>query len=311
MSKNVRVGLIGTSWWSDGMFLPAIKSHPQADLVAICGRNQARAQEMAGKYQVLQVYADYRQMIEQAVLDAVVIATPDDLHYEMTMQALNAELHVLCDKPLALNAQQAWEMAEKAQAVGVKHMVLYTYRWFSEFQYLHDLVCQGYTGRIYHGEFTFMWDGGRSIDYWWRFDRKRSNGVLGDLGSHMIDMAHWLVGDIAAVSARLGVCITRQGPDGEPLEPANDSAQLLVDFANGAHGIIQTSEAAYHGENGLQFHVRLYGETGTLEVDGTGNLKRGRSSTAGAARMASFKRWQCLSRTWPAQTPLTPGQSSR
>src|SRR5215208_3926861 len=90
MSQSVRVGVVSTSLWADTMFLPALKSHAQADVVAICGRDRKRAEEMAGKYGVPAVFADYRKMIEQAGLDAVVVGAPDDLHYEITMQALHA-----------------------------------------------------------------------------------------------------------------------------------------------------------------------------------------------------------------------------
>jgi predicted dehydrogenase len=267
MAHTVRIGLIGTSWWADMMFLPSLKSYSQADLVAICGRNQARAQELAAKYQVAQVFADYRQMIAHAGLDAVIIATPDDLHSEMTMAALDAGLHVLCDKPMALNAQQAREMAKKAQAVRVNHMVYYTYRWFPAIRFLQDLVDQGYIGRVYNCEFDFLLDMGRSPDYQWRYDGKRSNGTLADLGSHMIDTARFLVGDIVSVSASLGVFVKRTGSMGETLEPANDSALLLVEFANGAHGVIQTSEVVCLADRGPRLEIKLYGEAGSLELD--------------------------------------------
>jgi predicted dehydrogenase len=267
MPQKVRVGVVSTSWWADKMFLPALKSHAQADVVAICGRDRKRAEEMAGKYAVPGVFADYRKMIEQVGLDAVVVGVPDDLHYEVTMQALHAGLHVLCEKPMAANAQQALEMAEKAEAAGVKHMVLFTFRWMPYFQYLHDLVDQGYIGRFYHCEFRFAADYGRSHEYMWRFDRKRANGIVGDLGSHVIDMARWLVGDITSISAQLGVFVDRVGADGGSIDPANDCALLLAKFANGAHGVIQASCVAHLADRGIKLQVKLYGEAGTLEVD--------------------------------------------
>src|SRR6185295_11043661 len=119
MPRSVRIGIVGTSWWTDMMFGPALRGHPQAEMVAICGRDQSRAEEMATKYSIPQVYSDYREMIAHGDLNAVIVATPDDLHYEITLHALGAGLHVLCEKPLALTAQQAWEMYEKAEAAKV------------------------------------------------------------------------------------------------------------------------------------------------------------------------------------------------
>jgi predicted dehydrogenase len=249
------------------MHLPAVQSHPQAELAAICGRNQKRAKEIASKYGDPKIFSDYRKMILDNNLDAIIISTPDDLHYEMTMQALEAGLHVLCEKPLSLNAQKAWEMYQKAEDTRVKHMTYFTYRWMPFYQYARDLIEQGYVGRCYHCEFRFPMGFGRSKEYRWRFDKKRSNGVLGDLGSHMIDMARWLVGDITSVSAQLGIFVDRPGADGGAIEPANDSASLLVRFANGAHGTFQVSAVAHVADRGFQQQIKLYGEAGSLEIE--------------------------------------------
>ena len=83
----------------------------------------------------------------------------------------------------------------------------------------------------------------------------------------MIDMARWLVGDIARVSAQLGVFVDRPGADGESIDPANDSALLLTEFANGAHGMIHASLVAHVADRFIQQHVKLYGEAGSLEID--------------------------------------------
>jgi predicted dehydrogenase len=130
MSTQVRVGFIGTSRYADLSHLATFKSHTQAQLAAICGRNRERAEEMATKYDIPQVFTDYQEMIERGGLDAIVVATPDYLHYPMTMAALAAGMHVLCEKPLAMTAQQAKEVADKAEAMGVKHMTFFTFRFF-------------------------------------------------------------------------------------------------------------------------------------------------------------------------------------
>lgn len=116
MNKSVRVGVIGTSWYADLMHLPTLQSHPQAEIAAICGRNSEPAAALANKYAIPTIYSDYREMIEQGNLDAVVVATPDDLHYPMVMAALDAGLHVICEKPLASSVAQAEAMVAKAEA---------------------------------------------------------------------------------------------------------------------------------------------------------------------------------------------------
>jgi predicted dehydrogenase len=267
MSKKVRVGVIGTSWYADAMHLPALQSHPQAKLAAICGRNQERNNEIAEKYGNPKIFNNYQTMVQKGNLDAVIISTPDDLHYDMTMHALEAGLHVLCEKPLAMNVQQAWEMFQKAQEKRVVHMTYFTYRWLPFYRYLRDLIRQGTIGRCYHCGFWFPMGHGRSGEYRWRFDRKKANGVLGDLGSHMIDLARWLVGEIASVSAQLDVFVERSGPNSKAIDPSNDSAQVLIRFESGASGTIQTSAVAHLADRGGQQQTKLYGETGSLETD--------------------------------------------
>jgi predicted dehydrogenase len=249
--------------------LPALKSHPRAEIAAICGRNRDRADEMAKKYEIPLVFTDYREMIAKGDLQAIVIITPEDLHYPMTMDALDVGLHVLCEKPLALNAEQAREMYEKAEAVGVKHMVFFTHRWWPHYRYLKELVDEGYVGRCFLCHIRYLGGYGREAQYAWRFDRQRSNGILGDLGSHMIDFARWYVGDIARVSAHLTTFVERPGPESQALDPANDSAVLTVEFENGAQGVIHVSAVAYVGDRGQEQHVILHGQSGTLEADFT------------------------------------------
>ena len=269
MTRKLRVGVIGTSWYADLAHLPRVKSHPGAELAAICGRDRARADEMAAKYGIPLVFTDYRDMIEKGDLDALIVSTPDDLHYPMTMAALDAGLHVLCEKPLALNRAQAVEMYEKAEAAGVKHMVCFTYRWLPVYRHLKQLVDGGYVGRCFHCRFSYLGGYGGSPQYRWKFDRRRGLGALGDLGSHMIDLARWLVGDIERVSACLDAFVDRPGIEGQAPDPANDAAHLAVEFVNGAQGVIEVSTVAHTASRGQEQHVRLYGQAGTLEVDGT------------------------------------------
>ncbi len=279
MPERVRVGIIGTSWWADSMHLPGLKSHPRAELGAICGRNRERAEEMAKKYDIPGVFTDYREMIEKADLQALVVSVPDDLHHPVTIEALDAGLHVLCEKPLALNAGQAGEMYEKAESAGVKHMVLFTYRWMPHYRYLKELIDEGYIGRCFHVHFHYLAGSNRNANrYKWRYDRGRANGVLGDLGSHIIDMVQWCVGDIVKVNAHLAVFSELPGPEGQTLDPATDSAMLNVTFQNGAQGSLHASNVALIGDKRQAHYLALHGDSGALEGDfalGTGTEIRG------------------------------------
>ncbi|HMP40969.1 MAG TPA: Gfo/Idh/MocA family oxidoreductase, partial [Roseiflexaceae bacterium] len=241
MPETIRVGVVGTSWWAAMSHLPALASHPHAEVAAICGRNRAPAEALAAKFDIGRVFIDYRAMIESGAIDALVVATPDDLHAPIALAALDAGLHLLCEKPIALNAADAQAMYEKAEAAGVNHMTFFTWRWTPYARHVRVLLDDGFIGRTFRCHMRFLGNHARDGQYQWRFDQRRANGILGDLGSHMIDMARWLVGDIVKVNAQLGIHVPRTGIPGEPLEPANDTAHLLLEFANGAQGVIEVS----------------------------------------------------------------------
>jgi predicted dehydrogenase len=263
---RVRIGIIGTSGWSDMYFLPILSRYERADLAAICGRNQERAGEMAAKYHIPQVFSDYRRMIDEAQLEALVIATPDDLHYEMVIAALDARLHILCEKPLANNAEHARQMFDKAETAGLKHMVNHTWRWTPQIQYIKHLIGECYLGQVYQANFRFAFGWRNQRDYNWIHDADRSNGVIGSTGAHMIDMARWLIGDVTSISASLTTQVERDGVNGRPLNPSNDSAFLLLNFSNGTQGCIQNSYVTHMADkSGIS--VSLYGENGTLHTD--------------------------------------------
>jgi len=266
MGRKVRIGVVGTSWWTDLLYVPSLNSHPGAEMVAICGRDAARAGEVAAKFGGAKVFTDYRQLIGSGDIDAVFVVTPDDLHYEMTMAAVDAGLHVLCEKPLAGNAGHAREKRQRADAAGLKTMVLFTWRWQPHWRYVKQLVETSYIGRCCQARFEFIGGHARDPGYKWRFDGQRANGILGDLGSHMIDFAQWLVGDVAAVSADLRVYSDQSSTADPPPLPVNDAGVLVLDLAGGAQAEIQVGGVALVGDQITRIAVRLYGDAGSIEA---------------------------------------------
>jgi predicted dehydrogenase len=271
MSNKLRVGIIGTSDWADEFYLSNLKSHPNVVLSAVCGQNKTRAEELASKHGVAKVFTDYRRMLNSGDLDVAIICTPEDLHYPMTMAALAARLHVICEKPLAFTESQAREMYEKANEMGVKHMVPFTSRWLPHFRYLKDLLENGYIGRPYHAHFHWLTGWHPDSDsYMWYYNSTHAHGVASQVSSHMIDLARWYLGDIARVKASVSTFVQRPGPKGDDVNPESDSAMLIIEFVNGAHATIHVSTANQIGE-GLR-HTRqvilLYGQDGTLETRG-------------------------------------------
>jgi predicted dehydrogenase len=263
---RVRIGVVGTSYFVGRVHLPLLQSHPQAELVAVCGRTAARRDSLAIAHQIPQQFACYSEMLSQAKLDAIVIATPDDLHAPMTLAAIDAGLHVLCEKPLALNSADAAAMLARARAASVKHMVFFRWRWLAAYERLQRLLAEGWVGRPLQWVFSYLSSGGWKPGYAWRFDEQRAIGTLGDLGSHLIDMALWLGGPVVTVSASLNTFHVRHRPDGSRML-ANDSAMLLLRFADGSQGTIHASSVSQLGSESQMQMVAVYGDEGWLSAE--------------------------------------------
>ncbi|HUN08391.1 MAG TPA: Gfo/Idh/MocA family oxidoreductase [Aggregatilineales bacterium] len=264
---TVKVGIIGTSWWADAMYLPALVNSG-AEVVALCGRNTDRLTQMADQWKIPGRYTDYTAMLDTAKLDAVIISATNDLHHPMTLAALERNLHVLCEKPLALNYAQAKEMAAVANAKGVKHLVPFTYRYMPVFHYLKELVDGDYLGTPYHLNLRYYAGFGREGNYMWRFDSRYAGlGAVGDIGSHFLYLAQWYYGRIKSVCAQFGWFTQRPqpAPDGQPYTQTEDSGSILLEFANGATGVVTVTTMAYEPSHfGQSHHIELHGSGGTL-----------------------------------------------
>ena len=174
---------------------------------------------------------------------------------------------------MAFSAKESGEMLSAADQAGVKHMVQFTNRGLPHYRYIKSLLDDGYIGRPYYGYFHWPsgWGPAQEVNpYHWAADARRAKGAANELGAHMLDLARWYLGDVVRVTASLKTFVPRLGLDGEPMETANDSAFILLDFASGAHGVVHLGLPNITGP-GLHKTgqtVILYGADGTLETRG-------------------------------------------
>lgn len=208
--------------------------------------------------------------------DAVANVTPDSIHHSTSIAALRAGKHVFCEKPLATDAQKAFEMVEVAESAGLINMVNLTYRNVAQLQRAREIVVSGEIGEVKHVEASYLqswlvqpaWGDWRTQSQWlWRLSTKHgSNGVLGDIGVHILDFASYGAGvDISHVFARLKTFDKAPGNKiGDYELDANDSFTMSVDFTNGALGVIHASRWATGHMNELR--LRVYGDKGAVEV---------------------------------------------
>ncbi len=263
---KVRVGLIGTSGWVEQMYVPSLLSHPAAEVVAVCGRNGPRAEAIAGMLGGARVFADWREMIAAGGLDAVIIVVPDDLHPAMAETAAAAGLHVMCEKPLANSLPEAVAMAEAVSAADVVNLVLFTWRWQPHWRYVKHLIETGYVGRVLRARLAFFENIAFAPGYKWRFDGRRGSGTAGDLGSHMIDMVHWLTGeDVVSVSADFRT-FADQSAEADPAPlPVSDSCFITLAMADGAQILVDVSSASVMADRDCLVSVEIHGDKGTIE----------------------------------------------
>ncbi len=218
--------------------------------------------------------------LEEAVawgaFDAVANVTPDAAHHPTSMAVLQAGKHIFCEKPLATDYAHALEMTEAADRAGVVNMVNLTYRNVAQLQRARQMVLDGAVGEVRHVEASYLqswlvsraWGDWRTEPRWlWRLSTEHgSNGVLGDVGVHILDFAvYGAATDIAKGFGRLQNFHKAEGDriGDYPLD-ANDSFTLSVEFTNGALGMIHASRFATGYLNTLR--LRIFGDKGAIEV---------------------------------------------
>jgi len=267
VERPVRVGLIGTSWWADSMYLPALADHPAGRCVAVCGRDRDRAEAFAHRWSIPAAYTSWQELLDCGDIDAVIVASSNDSHHAITMAAIERGLPVLCEKPIALDDVEARAMATAARDAGIISMVPFTYRWMPTNQFVRKLITDGYIGRPYHLNLRYFAGYARGSEYAWRFDEGvAGSGIIGDLGAHWVDMARWFLGEISEISANASRFVERdRRADGSDYPRAEDDAVIMARFESGAYAVLQMSAVCWEGTPfGQTHHLDLHGSDGTL-----------------------------------------------
>ena len=271
MTERLRLGVVGTRFWSEGFHLPGLAAREDVELAALCGRDTVHTQAVADKFAIPRVYADWREMIAREKLDGIAITTPNRLHHPITLAAFDAGAHIICEKPLAMNAAEARAMLDRATARQRKHLVMFDYRAMPAARRAKELIGSGFLGRVYH--VVAMYQHSSYVDparaFAWRMSKAESGtGTLGDLGSHIIDLTRWWVGDFARVSGHLAT-FTKQRPHPATKEmvvvDADDAASFVAEMENGAQAVFHATKMAIGRGNVIR--IELYGSEGVLVFD--------------------------------------------
>jgi len=259
---RIRVGVIGTSWWADLEHLPGLRARGDVEVAALCGRDPEKLRALAARHGVPRTETDWRALVEGGGLDALVVATPNATHHAIASAALEAGLHVICEKPLAMTAALARDLAARARARRRAALTFYTHRTVGAAAQVKRLVDRGFLGTPLTVVASYATGSqlkpGKPLS--WRMRRAEAGtGALGDIGSHVVDLARWWVGELSAVVAEWQVAaIARDGGAAD----ADDATAFLARFASGAQGVFHATKLAA-GRGNCQ-RVELHGTLGQL-----------------------------------------------
>ncbi len=270
----LKVGVVGAGI---GRFhLAGYRTLPDdVEVVALCDTNEARLKEIGGAHNVPRYFTDYKKLFASGEIEAVSVCLPNSLHAPVSIAALEAGLHVLCEKPLAESLASGQKVAVAvAQAPG-KFMICFNRRYRLDVQWMKQVLKEGLLGQVYHVKAGWVRETG--IPGWggWFLDKTMAGGgPLIDLGVHMLDAVMWLL-DYPTPLTVTGATQANFGPRGAktwqaPATPApytvEDSATAYIRLAGDVTLNLETSWAS-HARPGMDdFFITLMGTAGTLEL---------------------------------------------
>jgi predicted dehydrogenase len=286
-TPKLNIAMIGYKFMgkahSNGYRQVARMMDPAAEPVmkVLVGRNQAAVDAAAEQFGWQQTATDWHKVVRRKDIDIIDICTANDTHMEIALGALKAGKHVFCEKPLAMNVKQATRMAQAAIDSGKKHMVNFNYRTCPAIALAKQIINEGRLGRIFHWRASYLQDWIIDPDFplVWRLDKNvAGSGSHGDLNAHIIDLALWLVGDIAEVTATMETFVKERpvlaettggltaagGSERGPVT-VDDAVIALARFQNGAIGTFEATRFAAGRKNGWYFEIN--GDRGSVRFE--------------------------------------------
>jgi len=277
--KKVKIGIIGCGGIANGKHMPSLAKLKNVEMVAFCDIIEEKAIEAAKKYggPDAKVFTDYHELLAMKKIDVVHVLTPNNAHAPITVDALEAGKHVMCEKPMAKTAAEAKSMLEAAKRTGKKLTIGYQGRFRNDSMYLKKLCEAGDLGEIYFGKALAIRR--RAVPTWGVFldEEKQGGGPLIDIGTHALDLTLWLMNNyepavvMGTTYHKLGSkenAANAWGPWDPKKFTVEDSAFGFITFKNGATVVLESSWALNSLQVGEAITVLCGTEAGADMLDG-------------------------------------------
>lgn len=269
--KKLNIGIIGAGNIAE-VHMTAYQKNPNVELYAICDTNPQRLEAMGEKYGVRRRFTDYHDLLALEELDAVSICTWNAAHAPCAIAALKAGKHVLCEKPMATNAQAAMEMEQAARESGKLLMIGFVRRYGDDCKLLQELTDSGFFGDLYYAKATYLRRYG-SPGGWFSNKAYSGGGPLIDLGVHVIDLVSYLAGKPKPVSV-YGATFQKLG-DQDGIRDSKDYVAASDQYMEKVFDVEDLAAAMIRFDNGLvlsveaSFSLNLKEDRGEIELFGT------------------------------------------
>lgn len=263
MSAKIGVAIVGTGGITLQNHLPGLALCPDVAVTALCDADAGTLERAAKSVPGVATSTDYKTIVTRDDVQAVIIATPNFVHGPIAHAAIAAGKHVLCEKPIAMNFAEARDMYRAAERAGVRHMTAFTYRFVPAMRYMRHLIQKGEIGTPWHFRSCRLQDWGTRSIGWRQVAKLAGSGELGDMLSHRVDYAHWLVGPTKRLVANTMRVHNVRGGQENDLE---DWVVIVADFTNGASGVLESTKMATgRGESAhSQDYVEVNGSEGSI-----------------------------------------------
>ena len=238
----LRIGLVGLGSVCAAVHYPGFSRIPGVEVGALCDTDGQLLDRRKAEWDIGVGFTHYRSFLRDSGVEAVAIATPNHLHRELILDALEAGCHVLCEKPLGMDHAETAMVYQAARHSGLRHMTAFTYRFVPGMNYLRHLVRTGELGELRHARFQRLQDWGENAIGWRQYRAKAGSGELGDMGIHRIDYAEDLLGPIRSVCSSLKRVVSRaSSADGVscPPQDVEDWVAWIAEFASGVTGVFE------------------------------------------------------------------------